>query len=101
MNGAEGIGRGRRPMSEKHIALGRFYAATKRQGRTIGACMAEWNAAHPEWAYASVTNFGWDGLSAVRRMDKRRAEAEKRAAFWQAEVEKWRLDTADGRAATR
>jgi hypothetical protein len=63
--------RGRRPreLSLKHLELALFTA--ERESEPLAARMKEWNAQHPEWEYAQVTNFGRDSRDAVRRLEER------------------------------
>jgi hypothetical protein len=63
--------RGRRPreISPKHLELALFTA--EREGEPLAVRMTAWNAQHPEWAYAQITNFGRDSREAVRRLEER------------------------------
>lgn len=61
------VGRRPRVMSRKHLALAVF-AAEHSAPQSLKQRMAAWNAAYPEWAYTTVTNFGRDLKSAERRL---------------------------------
>lgn len=56
-----------RPQTEKHIQLALF-SALRPKGETWAEQMAAWNAEHPEWRYAEVTNFHRDCTTAQRRL---------------------------------
>jgi hypothetical protein len=73
-----GVGARHRELSEKHIQLALFGAEPAQDGRTWAVRMAEWNAAHPDWAYGVASNFAHDCLQAQRRLlDVTSAEAAK------------------------
>lgn len=62
------VGTYHRDITPKHLELALFATLPDRSPGTLAQRMAEWNAAHPEWAYHSVPNFGRDMWLAARRL---------------------------------